>query len=147
SPSARLGSSVIAAMWMRGRLPSRPWMIRPRIGRRPGWPRPAPKLWIRQGIRLCGVMRGRRWRTMRALLPHGETVTIVRPGPPTQDEYGNDVPGTPVEIDVPGCGVAPRTSSEITDARDTVIVGLTLYAPAGTDLRATDRVRVGGELY
>jgi hypothetical protein len=85
-------------------------------------------------------------------LPYGEAVTIVRPGPPTEDIYGNDVPGAPTEIPVPGCGVAPRdgtgaAANEITDARDTVIVGLTLYAPYGTDIRATDRVRVGGVLY
>lgn len=85
-------------------------------------------------------------------LPAGDTVTILRPGPPTEDVYGNDVPGTPTEICVPGCAVSPRDSTgagtnEITDARDTVIVGLTLYAPAGTDIRATDQVRVNGELY
>lgn len=85
-------------------------------------------------------------------LPHGETVTIVRPGPPTQDEYGNDVPGAPTEVPLPGCGIAPRDGSgagndELTQARDTVIVGLTLYAPFGTDLRATDKVRVGAVLY
>jgi hypothetical protein len=85
-------------------------------------------------------------------LPNGDTVTIVRPGPPTRDGYGNDVPGTPVEIPIPGCGLAPRDgtgagSNELTDARDTVFVGLTLYAPHGTDIRATDRVRVGGDLY
>lgn len=85
-------------------------------------------------------------------LPHGDTVTIVRPGPPTEDEYGNDVPGPPTEIPVLGCGVAPRDgtgsgANERTDARDTVITGLTLYAPYGTDIRATDKVRVGGDLY
>lgn len=87
-------------------------------------------------------------------LPNGETVTVIRPGPPTQDEYGNDVPGTPTETDIPGCGIAPREGagggSEILQAqqvRDTVITGLTLYAPYGTDLRATDRVRVGGAVY
>lgn len=84
-------------------------------------------------------------------LPNGETVTIVRPGPPTQDPYGNDVPGAPTEITVGGCAVAPRgeasAADELTDARDTVIVGLTLWAPYGTDIRATDRVRVGGALY
>ena len=85
-------------------------------------------------------------------LPQGDTVVIVRPGAPTQDSYGNDVPGAPTEIPVPGCGIAPRdstgsASNEITDARDTVISGLTLYAPYGTDIRATDRVRVGGVLY
>ena len=85
-------------------------------------------------------------------LPNGDTVTIVRPGPPTRDAYGNDVPGTPIEIPVSGCGVAPRDgtgagANELTDARDTVFVGLTLHAPYGTDIRATDRVRVGGDLY
>lgn len=85
-------------------------------------------------------------------LPHGDTVTIVRPGPPTRDAYNNDVPGTPMETEVSGCGVAPRdgtgaAANELTEARDTVISGLILYAPYGTDIRATDQVRVGGELY
>lgn len=85
-------------------------------------------------------------------LPHGDAVVIVRPGPPSEDIYGNDVPGSPTEIPVSGCAIAPRDgsgpgSNEITDARDTVITGLTLYAPYGTDIRATDRVRVGGDLY
>jgi hypothetical protein len=85
-------------------------------------------------------------------LEKGDTVTIVRPGPPSRDAYGNDVPGPPTETPVPGCSVAPRDgtgagANELTDARDTVFVGLTLYAPYGTDIRATDRVRVGGDLY
>lgn len=85
-------------------------------------------------------------------LPAGDTVTILRPGAPTRDVYQNDVPGTPTEIIVHGCAVAPRDgtgagANEIVDARDTVISGLTLYAPYGTDIRATDRVRVGADLY
>ena len=86
-------------------------------------------------------------------LPHGDTVTILRSGPATsQDIYGNDVPGAVTEIPVLGCAVAPRdgtgaATNEIVDARDTVISGLTLYAPYGTDIRATDRVRVGGDIY
>ncbi|WP_328336729.1 hypothetical protein [Streptomyces violaceus] len=84
-------------------------------------------------------------------LPHGDTVTIVRPGPSTEDEYGNDIPGPPEEITVPGCAIAPRgaaaVSAELTDARDTVITGLTLYAPYGTEIRATDRIRIDGQLY
>lgn len=89
---------------------------------------------------------------MRAL-PHGETVTIVRPGASTEyDEYGVEVPGPAEEIPVLGCGVAPRdgnaaSGNEQTQARDTVITGLTLYAPAGTDLRPTDKVRVADVLY
>jgi hypothetical protein len=84
-------------------------------------------------------------------LPHGDVVTIVRSGPPTRDEYGNDKPGPPIEILISGCAFAPRSgtggSTELTDARDTVITGFTLYAPYGTDIRATDRIRVGGQLY
>ena len=85
-------------------------------------------------------------------LAFGDVVTIVRPGAPTRDSYGNDVPGTPTEFPVHGCAVAPRDgtgagANEIIDARDTVIVGLTLYAPYGTDIRATDQIRVNGELY
>ena len=89
---------------------------------------------------------------MRAL-PHGETVIILRPGAPTgRDEYGVETVGPPEEIPVPGCGIAPRDGNgaggnEQTQARDTVIIGLTLYAPAGTDLRPTDKVRVAGVLY
>ena len=88
---------------------------------------------------------------MRAL-SQGETVTVLRPGPAAQDAYGNDVPGTPTEIPVLGCAVAPRDgtgagANEIVDARDTVITGLTLWAPYGTDIRATDRIRVAGIVY
>lgn len=79
--------------------------------------------------------------------PAGETVTIVRPGAATRDSYGNDVPGAATEIDVPGCAVAPRTSSEDVTARDQVIEGLTIWMPAGTDVRPTDRVRRRGVLY
>lgn len=85
-------------------------------------------------------------------LPFGDTVTILRPGVSTRDVYQNDVPGTPTEISVTGCAVAPRDgtgagTNEIVDARDTVITGLTLWAPYGTDIRATDRVRVGSDIY
>ncbi|MGW2228288.1 hypothetical protein [Streptomyces formicae] len=86
-------------------------------------------------------------------LPHGDTVTILRAAAATtQDVYGNDVPGPVTEIPVPGCSVSPRdgtgpAANEILGDRDTVISGLTLYAPFGTDIRATDRVRIGGEIY
>lgn len=78
---------------------------------------------------------------------HGETVTILRPGPSTEDEYGNEVPGPPTETDVPGCAVAPRSSSEDVQARDQVIIGLSVWMPSGTDVQATDQMRVRGVLY
>lgn len=79
--------------------------------------------------------------------PLGETITILRAGAPTQDDYGNDVPGADVEFDVQGCAVWPRTSSEDVRARLQVLEGLNVLAPYGTDVRPHDRIRVGGVLY
>ncbi|MFI8084366.1 hypothetical protein ACIF6L_26630 [Kitasatospora sp. NPDC086009] len=81
-----------------------------------------------------------------------DTVTRVRPGPPTQDAYGNDVPGPPTELEVSRVAVLPPTgqaapSIEQTDGRDQVVVVRVLFAPAGTDLRATDQIRHRGTLY
>lgn len=81
-----------------------------------------------------------------------ETVTRLRTGPPTQDPYGNDVPGPVVEADIAGCAVLPpggqaAASVELIEARDQVTVVRVLFAPAGTDLRATDRVRHDGTVY
>lgn len=81
-----------------------------------------------------------------------ETVTVVRPGAPTRDSRGNDVPGTPTETVVTSCGVFPPTGQtaptvELTDGRQTVEIIRVLYAPIGTDIRATDRVRHGSVTY
>lgn len=79
--------------------------------------------------------------------PLGETITIVRPGAPTQDDYGNDVPDAPAETSVAGCAVWPRTSGEDVQARLQVTEGLNVIAPYGTDVQPHDRVRVRGVLY
>jgi hypothetical protein len=79
--------------------------------------------------------------------PLGRTVTFLRPGPPTRDAHGNNVPGPDVPTPVAGCAVYPRTSSENTDRRDQVVIGLTAVMPYGTDVRATDRVKVDGVIY
>lgn len=79
--------------------------------------------------------------------PAGETITILRPGAPTQDEYGNDVPGPDVPTPVTGCAVWPRTSSEDDQARAQVTEGLNAVAPYGTDIRPHDRVKVGDRIY
>lgn len=76
--------------------------------------------------------------------PAGETVTIIRPGPPTRDSYGNDIAGVATELDIGGCAVAPAATSEDVQARDQVTQGWTVWMPAGTDVRPTDRVRVRG---
>lgn len=80
---------------------------------------------------------------------HGETITIQRAGI-TTDRYGNEVADwtNPTETTVAGCALAPRTEDESrANARQGVIIGLTLYAPPGTDLRATDRIVARGETF
>jgi hypothetical protein len=79
----------------------------------------------------------------------GETVTILRPGASTTtDIYGNDVPGPDTRTDVTGCAVAPRLQGDATEGgRQGVIIGTTVYFPAGTDVRATDRLEVRGEAH
>lgn len=87
------------------------------------------------------------------MFPHGRTATVVRRTPGGYDEYGDPIESTVVRVDVDGCAWAPRTaggasSSEIRDrGRQGVIEGLTLYAPAGTDLQPTDQVEVDGVLF
>lgn len=68
--------------------------------------------------------------------PHGTTVTVRRPG--GEDQYGDPLPST--EHTVAGCALAPRTSTELTDLRDTVIRGYTLYGPYGADIQPTDQI-------
>jgi hypothetical protein len=84
-------------------------------------------------------------------------VTLVRPAFSTPvtllstavtgvDEYGNDVrESTATRVDA--LAVWPRASDELTDARDTVIVGLTAVLPFGTEVRATDRVEYDGRVW
>lgn len=84
--------------------------------------------------------------------PYGETIVRLRRGPsPGKDVRGQPLPGLLVETPVPGCVVTPRAETpqvggEQQQARDTVIVGFTVYAPPGTDVRATDQFRIRGAI-
>lgn len=64
------------------------------------------------------------------------------------DQYGDPEDGTPDEETIDGAFTAPRTSVD-TDgrARDGAVVGLTLFAPHGSDLERTDLVEVDGIKY
>lgn len=85
--------------------------------------------------------------------PFGITVTRLRTGAsPGRDPYGAPIPGAVTEHDIRGCVVVPRQESPQVggsdqQARDTVVTGLTVYAPPGTDIATTDRVRIRGRLY
>lgn len=77
-------------------------------------------------------------------LPHGETITVRRPA--GTSPRGDPLPT--VDHTVGGCAFAPRTSTELLDRRDTVTIGLSLYAPPGADIRPTDRiVRADGTVW
>lgn len=83
----------------------------------------------------------------------GETVTILRPGSSTRDSHGNDVPGADVETDVEHCAVWPTGSAgqglgrEQVQGRDQVEDRMSVLFPFGTEVRATDRLRIRGLLY
>ncbi|MEU1071939.1 MULTISPECIES: hypothetical protein [unclassified Streptomyces] len=88
---------------------------------------------------------------MPAPYPFGETVRIVRTGlSPGRDERGHPLPGPDISFDLTGCVVTPRqenpgVGSPEQQGRDTVIKGWTVYAPAGSDVRTTDRVVIRGQ--
>lgn len=75
-----------------------------------------------------------------------ELVTLTRLTSNTVDEYN-----LPVIIRTEttlNAGVAPRTSTKTVGASETTIVeGLTLYLPAGTEVLPTDEFTVRGVIY
>jgi hypothetical protein len=93
---------------------------------------------------------------MPAPYPFGETVVRIRRTPQVdgdgkvvRDARGQPVLGAPVEVDFTGCVVTPRAETPQVggaeqQARDTVITGYTVYAPAGSDFVTTDQVRIRG---
>lgn len=84
--------------------------------------------------------------------PYGETIVRLRRGDsPGRDPRGQPIPGPLTETEMPGCVVAPRAETpqvggDQQQARDTVIVGWTVYAPPGADVATTDQFRIRGEV-
>lgn len=79
---------------------------------------------------------------------HRDTVTILRAGM-VDDGYGNQTPdwSAPSRADVAGCRLQPLPVEDYTLDREAVTTRWRLFAPAGTDLRATDRVEHQDEVY
>lgn len=73
-----------------------------------------------------------------------DTVTVLRGQ--TRNTSG-DLTGEDTETDVPGGSVQPTSATESTDRGELVISNATWYAPAGTDVLATDRCRWLGDVY
>lgn len=67
-----------------------------------------------------------------------DTVTVLRGQ--SRDRLG-DVTGSDTSTDVAGCMVQPTAATESTDNGEMLVTNVTLFAPAGTDVLATDRVR------
>ena len=74
-----------------------------------------------------------------------ETATVIRPG--TRTLRGAPVPDWSVaaEHEVAGCLLQQTSSSTDRDGRHALAVDAVLYAPAGADIAAGDRVRIRGE--
>lgn len=73
-------------------------------------------------------------------------VTVERDLPGGFDQYGDPVEPdaySPLTFDIEGCSVAPRLAVEPDGrARDSVLVGLTLYCPPGVGIARSDRVTI-----
>jgi hypothetical protein len=85
---------------------------------------------------------------MPAPYPFGVPIRVLRTGPsPGRDARGQPLPGPDISFTVDGCVITPRESTPTVggdqqQGRDTVVVGITVYAPPGTDIRTTDRIQV-----
>lgn len=78
-----------------------------------------------------------------------DTVIVVRAAT-VADRYGNQVRdwATASRTDVPGCSVQPLDMAEqVSPDRDAVTTRWRLFAPAGVDVAATDRISWGGVDY
>lgn len=75
-------------------------------------------------------------------MPRGtETIVIHRPG--ATNRFGESTFLAPREV--ARCIIVPRSSSEQDDRQVTVIVGVTVFAPPGTDVQATDEITARGD--
>ena len=82
------------------------------------------------------------------LFVFGTTITVIRLTPGGTDVYGDAVTSTSSSTTITGCAVAPRYSTEPAErGRQGVIVGLTLYAPTGSDILHTDTITIDGVSY
>lgn len=79
---------------------------------------------------------------------HRDTITVLRAELVT-DAYNNEVFDWPnaARTDVSGCRVQPDRGTDNTLDREAITTRWRLFAPAGTDLLATDRVEHQGVVY
>lgn len=77
-----------------------------------------------------------------------QTITRLRPTETTSRGSTIYDWSNPDELDIPNCSVQPSGTSLTQDGRVQGIQdGLTVYAPAGVDVMAGDRIRYAGNVY
>jgi hypothetical protein len=83
-------------------------------------------------------------------MPPTHTITVTVSRPTGTDRYGDPTGFTTHEVS--DCFFAPSSgtsgvaaSTERTDLRDTVITVPTLFAPFGSDIKATDQILLPGD--
>lgn len=80
--------------------------------------------------------------------PFGTTITVLRDSPGGLDDYNNPVTSTTTSTDIVGCAVAPSGSTEPAAlGRNGLVVDLTVFVPAGSDILFTDRIKIAGVVY
>lgn len=80
-------------------------------------------------------------------MPTNGVVVRVRRGAGGVDAYGDPIPGAETRATIVDAFTAPRSSADLNEGRQGVIIGLTLYAPLDTDLVHTDLIEVDGVLF
>ena len=77
-----------------------------------------------------------------------QSITRIRPGAKT--ERGSTIPDwdKTTSVTIENCSVQPASTSLSQDGRVLgVMDGLTVYAPAGSDIQAGDHITYGGKTY
>ncbi len=64
-----------------------------------------------------------------------------------RDVFGDPAAGNPPEFELAGCLFAPGVSEENGVGSAGVDTDAKIYGPAGADVRASDRIRVRGQVY
>lgn len=84
---------------------------------------------------------------MGTLTATNTTIVVLRRST-AADRYRDLQPAGTVTRTTVACIVAPRSSNELSEpGRQGVMVGLSVFAPAGTDVAATDQIEYDGDVY
>lgn len=84
------------------------------------------------------------------MLPSFLKDTIIRLRPGTREVRGQAIAdwSAATELTITGCSVQPANTALFQDGRELGITdSMTIYAPAGADIVAGDRIKIGDAIY